>query len=290
MRIVSLMGDFDKANPTAQASRQDHPPRAQPDLLLHRRHVPFLRTKDDFPSSSSRYVEFQKRTKGPKPLVMDTSAIIDGRIRRRGLEEQSSTRRIVVRASSSRSSSEYAELGRQGAPQRDGRRGLERLKSLQSLPNVRRRALRGERALRRGRRPQAHRAHRARATAKLVTVDYQPGQGLRREIDPRPQRERPRPRDLREATSSRAIASCSRSCEPGRGQGAGRRLHLRTAPMVVVERARDKVGGRSAIVISSALQTRAGAHGIRQARRRAPAEAPAPAAPSSGAKSPEAAA
>ena len=39
-----------------------------------------LRTKDDF-RFIVPYVEFQKQMKGPRPLVLDTSAIIDGRAR-----------------------------------------------------------------------------------------------------------------------------------------------------------------------------------------------------------------
>lgn len=92
-----------------------------------------LRTKDDF-RFIVPYVEFQRQGKGPRPLILDTSAIIDGRIvdlARANLFDAPFVvmRPVVEELQRIADSSDKNRRGR-------GRRGLEILRELQALPGV----------------------------------------------------------------------------------------------------------------------------------------------------------
>jgi uncharacterized protein YacL len=92
-----------------------------------------LRTKDDF-RFIVPYVEFQRQGKGPRPLILDTSAIIDGRIvdlARANLFDAPFVvmRSVVEELQRIADSSDKNRRGR-------GRRGLEILRELQALPGV----------------------------------------------------------------------------------------------------------------------------------------------------------
>lgn len=92
-----------------------------------------LRTKDDL-RFIVPYVEFQKQAKGPRPLVLDTSAIIDGRVvdvaRARLFDAPLIVPRFVVEELQ-----RIADSGDKNRRER-GRRGLDRLKALQALAEV----------------------------------------------------------------------------------------------------------------------------------------------------------
>jgi uncharacterized protein YacL len=248
--IVSLMGDFDKANPSAQASLKII--RLALNLIFCFLGVTYiLRTKDDI-RFIVPYVEFQRRTKGPKPLVLDTSAIIDGRIvdvaSKNFVDAPVVVPRFVVE--------ELQRVADSGDKTRRtrGRRGLERLKALQALPNVdvelTEQSVPYDEAVDR----KLIELTRAR-DGKLVTVDFNLVKVCDVEKVP--------------VLNVNDLAQCLRApvvpgdrltlkvLRPGEGpqQGVG---YLEDGTMVVVERARDRVGQEIPVIVNSALQTSAG--------------------------------
>jgi len=92
-----------------------------------------LQTKDDF-RFIIPYVEFSKQTKGPRPLILDTSALIDGRIAdvaHAGIFET----QLVVPAFVLRELQRVADSGDKLKRNR-GRRGLDVLGKLQQEKNL----------------------------------------------------------------------------------------------------------------------------------------------------------
>lgn len=92
-----------------------------------------LRTKDDF-RFIVPYVEFRRVSRGPTPLVLDTSAVIDGRIvdvAATGVFDAP----FLVPRSVIEEVQRIADLSDRARRER-GRRALDRLKALQELPGV----------------------------------------------------------------------------------------------------------------------------------------------------------
>ena len=92
-----------------------------------------LQTKDDF-RFIVPYVEFQRATKGPRPVILDTSVIIDGRIAdvaASGIFES----RIIVPRFVLTELQAVADSGDRLKRSR-GRRGLEVLQRLQAMPRL----------------------------------------------------------------------------------------------------------------------------------------------------------
>jgi len=92
-----------------------------------------LQTKDDF-RFIIPYVEFSKQTKGPRPIVVDTSALIDGRVYdvcKSGIFDSP----LIVPAFVLRELQRVADSGDKLKRAR-GRRGLDVLAKLQELKNL----------------------------------------------------------------------------------------------------------------------------------------------------------
>src|SRR5213075_801173 len=92
-----------------------------------------LQTKDDF-RFIIPYVEFSKEVKGARPLVLDTSVVIDGRIadvaETRVIDQPMVVPRFVLQELQSiADSSDKLRRNR-------GRRGLDMLKRMQSNPKI----------------------------------------------------------------------------------------------------------------------------------------------------------
>lgn len=227
-----------------------------------------LRTKDDL-RFIVPYVEFQPHSKAPRPLVLDTSAIIDGRIvdlaRARLFEVPFLVPRYVVEELQ-----RVADAGDKNRRER-GRRGLDRLKALQDLPGVEVQLLQVADApegevdrklieLARGRR------------AKLVTVDFNLQKVCDLEGVPVLN-----VNEMAEALRAVFVAGDVLTVKivrqgEGREQGVG---YLQDGTMVVVEGARKRKGELVAAVVSSVIQSSAG----RMVFARLEGEGPVPAAP-----------
>jgi uncharacterized protein YacL len=128
--IISLMGDF--ADETGK--QQLNAIRLALTLIFcYLGPTYILRTKDDF-RFIVPYVEFQRLAKGPSPLILDTSAIIDGRIvdlaRANVFDAPFIVPRFVVEELQ-----RVADLSSRSRRER-GRRGLDRLRLLQQSPGV----------------------------------------------------------------------------------------------------------------------------------------------------------
>lgn len=213
--------------------------------------VYLLRTRDDF-RFIVPYVEFARQAKGPLPLVLDTSAIIDGRVvdlaRIRLFDAPFLVPRAVVEELQ-----RVADAGERGRRER-GRRGLEKLKALQQLAGVEvrlvadpvRRDVEVDRLLidlcvARG--------------GRLVTVDYNLQKVCDLEGVPVVN-----VNEVAEACRLQMIAGEAlrvRIVRPGEGreQGVG---YLDDGTMVVVEGARGLKGQTVQAVVTSSLQSSAG--------------------------------
>lgn len=128
--VVSLMGDFSGTSGQAQLNGIRL---ALTVIFCYLGPAYLLRTKDDF-RFIVPYVEFQRQGTGPVPLVLDTSAIIDGRIvdlAGAGLFDAP----FIVPRDVVEELQRIADSGDRNRRDR-GRRGLDRLKTLRELPDV----------------------------------------------------------------------------------------------------------------------------------------------------------
>jgi uncharacterized protein YacL len=213
-----------------------------------------LQTKDEF-RFIIPYVEFSKQVKGGKPLVLDTSVIIDGRIAdicdTRFIDTKLIVPRFVLQELQSvADSSDKLKRNR-------GRRGLDMLKRMQNNPKV-------ELQMHEANLPVLREVHKvderlvvlAKALdARVVTNDYNLNkiaqlQGV-------------------EVINLNELANALKSVAlPGEvmnvrvvkagdqiGQGVG---YLEDGTMVVVEHGRSMIGQETAITVTSVLQTPAG--------------------------------
>ncbi len=213
-----------------------------------------LQTKDEF-RFIIPYVEFSKQVKGAKPLVLDTSVIIDGRIAdicdTRFIDTKLIVQRFVLQELQSvADSSDKLKRNR-------GRRGLDMLKRMQSNPKV-------ELQMHEANLPVLRDVHKvderlvvlAKALdARVVTNDYNLNkiaqlQGV----------EVINLNELANALKSVALPGelmIVRIVKPGDqlGQGVG---YLEDGTMVVVEHGRSMIGQEVSITVTSVLQTPAG--------------------------------
>jgi len=213
-----------------------------------------MRTKDDI-RFVVPYVEFAKQTKGARPLVLDTSAIIDGRIadlyQSKLLDDPLIVPRFVLNELQLISdSSDKLKRNR-------GRRGLDILKSLQDTSAI-------DITIDDTEVPEAEDVKGVdqklvvftkNCNGRIATTDYNLTKVAQvREVDVL------NINDL--ANSLKAIALPGETLEirvikPGEEneQGIG---YLEDGTMVVVENSRDKIGKDIVLSITSSLQTSAG--------------------------------
>jgi uncharacterized protein YacL len=213
-----------------------------------------LQTKDEF-RFIIPYVEFSRQIKGPKPLVLDTSVIIDGRIAdicdTRFLDSKLIVPRFVLQELQSvADSSDKLKRNR-------GRRGLDMLKRMQNNSKI-------ELQMHEANLPELREVHKvderlvvlAKALgARVVTNDYNLNkiaqlQGV----------EVINLNELANALKSVALPGETmlvKLVKPGDqiGQGVG---YLEDGTMVVVEQGRAHLGQDVLIVVTSVLQTPAG--------------------------------
>src|SRR5579883_1978043 len=213
-----------------------------------------VQTKDEF-RFIIPYVEFSKQIKGSRPLVLDTSVIIDGRIAdicdTRIIDSKLVVPRFVLQELQSiADSSDKLKRNR-------GRRGLDMLKRLQNNPKV-------ELQMHEANLPVLRDVHKvderlvvlAKALdARVVTNDYNLNkiaqlQGV----------EVINLNELANALKSVALPGelmMVRIVKPGDqlGQGVG---YLEDGTMVVVEQGRSAIGQDVTITVTSVLQTPAG--------------------------------
>ncbi len=246
--VISLMGDFDKPQ-GAVALRFIRLALTLTFCFLGVTYI--LRTKDDL-RFIVPYVEFQKRTKGPQPLIIDTSALIDGRVVDLGARNLFDAPLVVPRFVIEELQ-RVADAGDKTRRAR-GRRGLERLKALQELPQV-------DVELSETTVPTVEEVDRKLVEltkardGKLVTVDF----NLVKVCDV----EKVKVinlNDLAQAFRAPAIPGdriVTKIVRAGEGptQGVG---YLEDGTMVVVDGAREKVGQEIPLVITSSIQTSAG--------------------------------
>jgi uncharacterized protein YacL len=213
-----------------------------------------LQTKDEF-RFIIPYVEFSKQLKGSKPIVLDTSVIIDGRIAdicdTRFIDTKLIVPRFVLQELQSvADSSDKLKRNR-------GRRGLDMLKRMQNNPKVELQMHEANLAVLRD----VHKVDErlvvlAKALdARVVTNDYNLNkiaqlQGV----------EVINLNELANALKSVALPGemmTLRVVKPGDqiGQGVG---YLEDGTMVVVEHGRSMIGQEVAITVTSVLQTPAG--------------------------------
>jgi uncharacterized protein YacL len=213
-----------------------------------------LQTKDEF-RFIIPYVEFSKQIKGPRPLVLDTSVIIDGRIAdvcdTRFLDTKLIVPRFVLQELQAvADSSDKLKRNR-------GRRGLDMLKRMQTNNKV-------ELVLHEGNLPELRETNKvderlvllARALgARVVTNDYN--------LNKIAQLQGVEVINLNElANSLKSVALPGevmgvKLVKPGDqvGQGVG---YLEDGTMVVVEQGRGAIGQEVTITVTSVLQTPAG--------------------------------
>jgi uncharacterized protein YacL len=213
-----------------------------------------LQTKDEF-RFIIPYVEFSKQVKGSKPLVLDTSVIIDGRIADICDTRFIDTRLIVPRfvlqeLQSVADSSDKLKRNR-------GRRGLDMLKRMQNNPKV-------ELQMHEANLPEMRDVHKVDERlvvlakvlgARVVTNDYN--------LNKIAQLQGVEVINLNElANSLKSVAlpgeaMVVRLVKPGDqvGQGVG---YLEDGTMVVVEQGRPHIGQEVSITVTSVLQTPAG--------------------------------
>ena len=213
-----------------------------------------LQTKDDF-RFIIPYVEFSRATKGPRPMILDTSVIIDGRIADMAatgiFESPITVPRFVLNELQT-----IADSGDRLKRTR-GRRGLDVLEKLKAMPKLELRFWDG-------------------------TLDATPEtEGVDQKLVALAQQENGRlvtnDFNLNKVAQLRGVSVINinsiaetlkpvylpgesmtvRIVKPGEGptQGVG---YLEDGTMVVVEGARDKVGAEVSLVVTNALQTAAG--------------------------------
>lgn len=229
-----------------------------------------FQTKDEF-RFIIPYVEFSKQVKGGRPLVLDTSVIIDGRIAdicdTRIIDNKLVVPRFVLQELQSiADSSDKLKRNR-------GRRGLDMLKRMQNNPKV-------ELQMHEGNLPELRDIHKvderlvvlAKALgARVVTNDYNLNkiaqlQGV----------EVINLNELANALKSVALPGeglAVRIVKAGdqMGQGVG---YLDDGTMVVVEQGRSHIGQDVALTVTSVLQTPAGRMIFGRIDSRAPANGP----------------
>jgi uncharacterized protein YacL len=213
-----------------------------------------LQTKDEF-RFIIPYVEFSKQVKGGRPLVLDTSVIIDGRIAdicdTRFIDTKMIVPRFVLQELQSiADSSDKLKRNR-------GRRGLDMLKRMQNNPKV-------ELQMHEGNLPELRDVHKvderlvvmAKALgARVVTNDFNLNKIAQLQgVDVINLNE------LANALKSVALPGETltlRLVKQGDqlGQGVG---YLDDGTMVVVEQGRNYIGQDVAITVTSVLQTPAG--------------------------------
>ena len=213
-----------------------------------------LQTKDDF-RFIIPYVEFQRATKGPRPIILDTSVIIDGRIADLATTGLFETTVIVPRFVLNELQT-IADSGDRLKRSR-GRRGLEVLEKLKALPRL-------ELHFWNGTLTETHSDEGVdqklvslakQEGGKIVTNDYNLNKvaGLRgvSVININSIAEALKPVVLPGETMKVRII------KPGEnaGQGVG---YLEDGTMVVVEGGRDKVGAEVEMVVTNMIQNPAG--------------------------------
>lgn len=228
-----------------------------------------LRTKDDV-RFIVPYVEFQKRVKGPRPLVIDTSALIDGRIvdlAMKGIFDAP----LVVARFVIEELQKVADSGDKTRRAR-GRRGLERLKALQEIPQIDVELLESSMPLVEKVDAKLVELTRSR-DGRLVTVDFNLVKVCEVEkvavlnLN-----------DLAQAFRAPAIPGDRMKIKvvrPGEGptQGVG---YLEDGTMVVIDGAREKIGSEVPLVITSSIQTSAGRMVFSRLEEPPPAPSPQP--------------
>ena len=213
-----------------------------------------LQTKDEF-RFIIPYVEFSKQLKGGKPMVLDTSVIIDGRIadicETRFIDAKMVVPRFVLQELQSiADSSDKLKRNR-------GRRGLDMLKRMQNNPKVELQLHEGNLSeLRNVQKVDERLVVLAKAlSARVVTNDFNLNkiaqlQGV----------EVINLNELSNALKSVALPGENLTVKLVRqgdqiGQGIG---YLDDGTMVVVEQGRQYIGQEMAITVTSVLQTSAG--------------------------------
>jgi uncharacterized protein YacL len=213
-----------------------------------------LQTKDEF-RFIIPYVEFSKQVKGGRPLVLDTSVIIDGRIAdicdTRFIDTKLIVPRFVLQELQSvADSSDKLKRNR-------GRRGLDMLKRMQNNAKV-------DLQIHEGNLPELRDVHKVDERlvvlakslgARVVTNDYN--------LNKIAQLQGVEVINLNElANSLKSVAlpgetMSLRVVKPGDqvGQGVG---YLEDGTMVVVEQGRSLIGQEVTITVTSVLQTPAG--------------------------------
>ena len=213
-----------------------------------------LQTKDDF-RFIIPYVEFSRATRGPRPLIVDTSVIIDGRI-----VEVASTgvfeSPLLVPRFVLNELQTIADSGDRLKRSR-GRRGLEVLEKLKAMPKIELRFWDGTLTASPDTEgvDQKLVALAQQENARIMTNDFNLNKvaGLRgiTVININSIADALKPVVLPGETMKVRVV------KPGEGptQGVG---YLEDGTMVVVEGARDKVGAEVELVVTNALQTAAG--------------------------------
>jgi uncharacterized protein YacL len=213
-----------------------------------------LQTKDEF-RFIIPYVEFSKQVKGVRPLVLDTSVIIDGRIAdicETGIIDTKliTPRFVLQELQGIADSSDKIKRNR-------GRRGLDVLKRLQSNQKV-------ELQMHEGNLPELQEIHKvderlvvlAKAlNARVVTNDFN--------LNKICQLQGVEVINLNELANALKLVALPGESLPIRivkqgdqiGQGVG---YLDDGTMVVVEQGRGAIGHEVSIVVTSVLQTNAG--------------------------------
>jgi uncharacterized protein YacL len=213
-----------------------------------------LQTKDDF-RFIIPYVEFQRATKGPRPIILDTSVIVDGRIADLATTGMFETTIIVPRFVLNELQT-IADSGDRLKRAR-GRRGLDMLEKLKGLPRLELRFWDG------------------------TLTNAPPDEGVDQKLVSLAQQENGRivtnDFNLNKVATLRGVNVINlnamadalkpvvlpgesmkvRIVKPGEnvGQGVG---YLEDGTMVVVEGARDKVGIELEIVVTNMIQNPAG--------------------------------
>lgn len=215
-----------------------------------------LQTKDEF-RFIIPYVEFSKQTKGGRPLVLDTSVIIDGRIADVCDTRMIDTKLVVPRfvlqeLQAVADSSDKLKRNR-------GRRGLDILKRLQTNPKI-------DLQMHDGNVPELRTGERIRVderlvilakslNARVVTNDFN--------LNKIAQLQGVDVINLNELANALKTVALPGEALPVKlvkagdqiGQGVG---YLEDGTMVVVEQGRALIGQEVAIVVTSVLQTPAG--------------------------------
>lgn len=213
-----------------------------------------LQTKDDF-RFIIPYVEFSRATKGPRPLILDTSVIIDGRIAEMSASGVFESPLIVPRFVLNELQT-IADSGDKLKRSR-GRRGLDVLEKLKAMPRLELRFWDGTLS----NTPDTEGVDQKlvglaqQENGRIVTNDFNLNKvATLRGVSVI------NINSIADALKPVALPGESmkvRIVKPGEGptQGVG---YLEDGTMVVVEGARDKIGQEVEMVVTNALQTAAG--------------------------------